>query len=178
MERPDQNIRERMIQELSSSHWRRVRELNEFMEPDPVVPTLRDPKMRLSRARLLLEETLETIEAMGFHVCLDLHADWGLEFPRPGLQVLDPDLENILFEQTEEGPNLVEIADGLADVSVVTIGAMSRFGIADEPLLQEVDLNNLKKCGLGSRINEHGKLVKPENHPAPDIVGVLKNLGC
>ena len=71
-------------------------------------------------------------------------------------------------------PNLVEIADGCADLSVVTIGTLSACGIADEMLLGVVDANNLAKFGPGHSIREDGKLIKPKNHKPPDIAQLLE----
>ena len=74
-------------------------------------------------------------------------------------------------------PNLVAIADGCADLSVVTIGTLVACGIPDRDLLWEVDVNNLKKFAPGLTIREDGKLIRPPDHPPPDIERVLREAG-
>lgn len=124
----------------------------------PTVPRIPSEEVRILRAKLLLEEALETIEALGVHV------DSG---PLDALTY-----EDCEFEIRGE-PNLVEIADGCADISVVTIGTLSACGISDCSLLKEVDDNNLKKFGPGGYRRSDGKWVKPPDHQPPDIAGLL-----
>jgi predicted HAD superfamily Cof-like phosphohydrolase len=68
---------------------------------------------------------------------------------------------------------MIEVADGCADVSVVTIGTLSACGIADKPLLKEVDESNLRKFGPGYSKREDGKWIKPPDWKVPDIAKVL-----
>jgi predicted HAD superfamily Cof-like phosphohydrolase len=116
-------------------------------------PTLPDEETRRFRAMLILEGTIETINALGFAV----------KATAPGVYALEK-----MFE-----PNLVEIVDGCADISVVTRGTLSACGVADEDLLKEVDNNNLAKFGPGGFRREDGKWMKPPSHRPPDIAGVL-----
>jgi predicted HAD superfamily Cof-like phosphohydrolase len=64
---------------------------------------------------------------------------------------------------------LVAIADGCADIKVVTTGTLSAFGIADDLIQQLVDYNNLEKFGPGHGYREDGKLVKPPEHRPPQL---------
>lgn len=125
----------------------------------PVVPS---EEVRLLRAKLILEEAFETVEALGFSVKLD-HKQ----------QLFPCDFSY----HSDYLPNLVEIADGCADLSVVTIGTLCACGIDDSPLLEAVDRNNSAKFGPGHSIREDGKLVKPPGHTPPDIAGVLRAQG-
>jgi predicted HAD superfamily Cof-like phosphohydrolase len=69
------------------------------------------------------------------------------------------------------------MADGLADTMVICAGGMAICGIADLPLLREVDDNNLLKLDTGYFDAERGKFIKAKNHPKPDIAKVLKAQG-
>lgn len=119
----------------------------------PTTPYVPDEATRLLRARLILEEAMETINALGFEFAGMLST---------------PDLV-----PTDEGPNLVEIADGCADVSVVTIGTALACGIDMRPIQTLVDYNNLAKFGPGHSFREDGKLIKPPDHRPPNIQGEI-----
>jgi predicted HAD superfamily Cof-like phosphohydrolase len=120
----------------------------------PASPVMPDPKIRKLRARLILEEALETLKGLGYQPVLK---PWSKEWD----------------VQEAYEPNLVEVADGCADLSVVTIGTLSACGVSDEGLLRLVDENNLAKFGRGSYQREDGKWVKPPGHQPPDIAGLL-----
>jgi predicted HAD superfamily Cof-like phosphohydrolase len=120
-------------------------------QPLPPRPTLPDEATRMLRARLILEEAFETVAGLGF--------------------AYDPQTRGLI---PAGKPSLIEIADGCADLSVVTTGCLSACGIADEPLLHAVDLNNLEKFGPGHFWREDGKLMKPADHVPPDIARVLE----
>lgn len=127
-------------------------------------PTLPSPEERLLRARLILEEALETIQGLGVGL------RWNV-----GYELLD--MADFAFDEVDGG-DLSEIADGCADLSVVTIGTLIACGIPDQALLELVDNNNLAKFGPGGRQDEKtGKWIKPPRHQAPDIAGLLNKLG-
>lgn len=137
----------------SSQHWRRVLEFmggaKQVAPKDLLVwPMMPDAKTRLLRATLILEEAIETVNALGFKLMYD-----GKNY------MVDPD-------QIQE-PDLIEIADGCADLSVVNIGTLVACGIPDSPLIRIVDENNLEKLGPGSSFNTFGKLVKPKGFVGP-----------
>ncbi len=139
----------------------------------PDKPCIPSKKVRLLRAMLILEEALETVRALGFEIkskpLKAFYDDSGtLQLPD---DVFDPKFEN-RYE-----PNLVEIADGCADLSVVTIGTLSACGISDIPILQEVDRANWEKVKDGLIKREDGKYLKPEGWKPPDIEGQLKEMG-
>lgn len=125
----------------------------------PEHPTMPDEATRLLRARLIAEEAFETIER-GLGVSIVVRDANGapmtvLDFDRLDFQIAGPG-------------DLVELADGCADVAVVTCGTMSAAGIPDRPFLHEVMANNMAKLSKSTR-DEHGKLVKPANHKPPRI---------
>lgn len=127
--------------------------------PDEAV--IPEEDVRILRAKLILEEALETIEAMGVTVRAG-----GKDGP-----VLDDDS----FDYEADGEvDLIEVADGCADISVVTIGTLIAFGIDDEPLLEEVDASNLRKFSEGSYRREDGKWIKPPDWHPPNIDGAIE----
>jgi predicted HAD superfamily Cof-like phosphohydrolase len=146
-------------------HQLRVeRMMRGFGQEVPLRPTERDEKTRVLRARLIMEEALETI-VKGLRV--------GMLVNNYDLEELD---ENVEFHTYRGDADLVELADGCADVSVVTIGTLSAFGIKDAPLLREVDANNQAKIDTG-KTDEHGKFIKHPDHVGPDVAGVLAAQG-
>ncbi len=125
----------------------------------PKVPTPMPLMQRLLRARLILEETLELInDGLGLNVSV------GNDRPI--------DVNDIILLESHQG-DLVELADGVADVSVVTIGTAIQCGLPVDDLLELVDANNLDKFQPGFSIRADGKLLKPPGHQPPDIVGLL-----
>lgn len=129
--------------------------------PDrPEVPT---PEVCLLRARLALEETLETIAALGFEVVPHGDADHvhmaGLDFRRVGQ------------------PDLVKVVDGCCDTRVIATGTLSAFGVADESVQREVDRSNMDKFKDGVQHDQYGKIKKPAGWRPPDLDGVLKAQG-
>ena len=124
----------------------------------PTIPTI---DVRLLRAKLILEEAFETVEALGVRVYHELiDDDVGMGYG------------DLVFAANKK-PNLIEIADGCADVSVVTIGTLSACGIEDVILLEEVDESNLRKFGPGSYMREDGKWMKPPDWKPPNIQEVF-----
>lgn len=101
----------------------------EILPPKPVIPTL---EVRKLRARLILEKVLETIQALGISIGT-----------KEGYQLDLSDLElNGLFE-----PNLIEIADGLADLHYVAYcGTAIACGIDNmDEIFNEIHRSNMSK---------------------------------
>ena len=128
-----------------------------------------DERTRLLRAKLILEEAIETIRAMGVEVRLR-SADG-----QAGVVTVDP--HELAFAISDEA-DLEGVVDGCADISVVTIGTLIAFGVDDEPILEEVDRANLRKFGPGSYERDDGKWIKPPDWTPPDILGVLERQGA
>ena len=110
------------------------------------------------RARLIMEEAMEFVEACGvdpIHLAHDL-----------GRRRMVPKAD------------FIEAIDALADLNYVTAGAYVAFGVDDDPVFDEVHRSNMEKFVDGRPlINEWGKIVKPPGWKAPDIVGELKKQG-
>lgn len=123
----------------------------------PEIATVPDEKIRILRAKLILEEALETVAALGVtvHVGATEVTEEGLDYAAPN----EVDLK--------------EVVDGCADISVVTVGTLIAFGIDDEPVLEEVDASNLRKFGEGSYRREDGKWMKPPGWTPPDIMAAI-----
>ena len=127
----------------------------------PTSPEIPSEDVRLLRARLVFEEALELIVALGCTIRVDT-----------GLPVVHT---TSLVE-----PNLVKIADGCADLSVVNLGTASACGFALAPIFNAVAENNLRKFAPGHALREDGKLIKPLNHPSvgPELAALLRAQGA
>ena len=107
-----------------------------------------------------MEEAFETIHAFGVDVQTD------------GRPIVFDDLRFSISRPFD----MVKAVDGLADISVVTIGSLAALGVKDRPILEAVDTNNLEKLA-GGTLDEHGKLRKPAGHPPPPIEYLLLQQG-
>jgi len=143
---------------MPTAHYNRVKEFMQRVGQDtPEGAVVPDEKTRILRAKLILEEALETVAALGVTVQSN------------GAEVTE---EGLVYDAPNE-PDLQEVADGCADISVVTIGTLIAFGIDDDPLLEEVDASNLRKFGPGSYRRDDGKWMKPSDWTPPDIMGAI-----
>ncbi len=147
---------------MKTAHQQRIEEfMRKIPQAIPDAPCIPSEEVRLLRAKLIMEEALETVYSLGFSVYHEHEFD-GLY---QGGVYFDPNIK----------PNLEQIADGCADLSVVTIGTLSACGIHDKALLEEVDHNNLDKFQGDAHKDESGKWIKSSAHKPPDIVRVLEN---
>jgi len=124
----------------------------------PETPIIPREDVRRLRAALILEEALETIDALGFTLL--------------GPAGFAVDMTKVSFE-SNGNPDLIEIADGCADIVVVTLGTLSACGIADESVMIEVLDSNDSKFAEGSYINVIGKLIKSPHYKPARIDQVL-----
>jgi predicted HAD superfamily Cof-like phosphohydrolase len=157
---------------MRTPHQERVeRFMVEAGQDVPMAPCIpAEPVLRL-RAKLIMEEALETVRALGFTP--------GVVYHGVGAGGIVPISEGTLSLEVNpyRQPDLIEIADGCADISVVTIGTLSACGISDEPLLEEVDQSNLNKFTGDAHRRADGKWVKPSDWLPPNILQVLKDQG-
>lgn len=149
---------------MPTPHFTRVRQfMQNAGQATPEAPTIPDAETRVLRAKLILEEALETAKALG--VGVRLATDEGQEVDFSHVDHLD--------FYADGDVDLEGVADGCADISVVTVGTLIAFGLDDEPLLEEVDTANLRKFAEGSYRRADGKWMKPPGWTPPDIRGVI-----
>lgn len=135
----------------------------------PLTPSVPDEKVIKLRARLMLEEVFELLDAMCIAVTTcDGSAEYYINAKKLSFY-----LDSDYFDHNDNGIDMVGVADGLADIAVVVTGTASAFGISMKPIQFLVDMNNLAKFGPGCTIREDGKIIKPPDHKPPDIYSVL-----
>ena len=134
------------------------------VKPKPELP---NKETLLLRAKLNFEETMELVKACGCNLFI---MDKDGERYRLGSQNIFIDTDN--FE-----PNLVEYADGCADILVVTYGALSAAGIKAPELFEEINRSNMSKVWEDGTIHkrEDGKVIKPSTYSPADVKKVLEN---
>ncbi len=198
---PDPEVEERLEagntppESDTTDHYDRVHEFMQLANQNPPKSLCVPPQEVLeARAKLLLEECLETIEAMGVSL-IDTRSN--LAIKEEAVKIF-ADVEKV---------DLKMVADGCADVSVINTGTMIAFGIKDKPLLKEVDEANLRKFvknGCPNKCSTYetaircqskglltckvcnstwpsgyllaGKWIKPANFQEPNIVRAVKGL--
>lgn len=140
------------------------------------VPEIATEDERKLRAKLILEESLETIKALGFDAQLTWQAvSSGGQTTRVWQQVL---IGDVVFVEHDREPDIEGVADGCADIMVVTLGTLSAFGIDADKVLEEVHRANKDKFPDGKAIlRDDGKYLKPKNWWPPDIALILKKQG-
>ena len=135
---------------------------------DPTKPTMPSLEKRILRAKLMLEECLETI-----------HDGLGVSFNLPVREYhptsLDLEMSCLEFRERHPG-DLVKLADGIADLKYVAHGTALTAGIDMEPVDAEVHRSNMTKFD-GGHFREDGKYIKPPTHSPPDIQSILVQQG-
>ena len=114
------------------------------------------PRAQL-RARLILEETVETVVAL---------------VGTSGARRLFSELSLTNYHT----PSLVEVADGMCDTLYVVHGAAIEMGIDLAPLFDEVHRTNMAK--EGGAIRADGKILKPAGWQKPRIAELLREQGA
>lgn len=115
-------------------------------------PQVRDGALR---AEIIMEEARETAEALT-----------GLPWSYACDKTAEP-----------KPPDILLVADGCADIAVVTLGTAVTCGFDLTDVFWEVQTSNWKKLAPGATMREDGKLVKPPDFTPPDIAGVLRKQG-
>ena len=78
--------------------------------------------------------------------------------------------------ELDEAEDIVEMADALIDILVVTIGAGLSLGLPMDRLWNEVMRSNLAKVDSSTgrvRKREDGKVLKPDGWKPPEIAAIL-----
>ena len=144
--------------------YEQVREFHEkYGHPVQTVPCVPNAQLRLLRVRLLVEEIAEFAAASGFPIEVLEGLD-GCSNPRNFSEVKPEDSQDHLVD-------LIEAADGLADIDYVTQGAHLTWGFPSAALMEEVHRSNMTKP---TEKDEHGKTLKnsPDFSPT-NIAAVL-----
>lgn len=145
-------------QDSFSRHEVRVRAMMMgFGQELPEKPTVADYKTRELRVRLMLEEVMEYAEAAGVQVGVSGYAQ--LKF-------------SDLHFRAHAKPDIVAMADAVADISVVMTGTSVAHGFPLAALQEEVDKENMRKIQNG-HLDENGKFIKGGGHVSGDFLGVL-----
>jgi predicted HAD superfamily Cof-like phosphohydrolase len=149
-----------------SCHYEKVRQIMEhFGQTVHDVPTVPDDATRILRARLMLEEPLETIQrGLGVSVRIMNPATGGF---------IPINFADLHFEITDP-VDMVELVDGCFDTMVVTTGTLIACGVPDMDGQDLVDEANLAKMGGGK--DEFGKFQKPPGWKPADIGGWINQL--
>jgi len=71
--------------------------------------------------------------------------------------------------------DIVEVADALTDILVVTYGAGVAFGIDLDKCFEEVHRSNMSKLSKDGKpiYNEDGKILKGPNYSPPDLKKII-----
>ena len=164
-----------MISDAQNSVWHFMCQMNALAEERGVTtrqaigktPTIRDADLR---AALIMEEARETAEALTGYV-------WEVRSHLLArVRGVTDALEGFRLARVR-GPDIVEVADGLADVLVVSLGTAVACGIDLSPVFAAVMRANLAKLTEGARFRVDGKLEKPPDWKPPDIAAVLRTQG-
>lgn len=117
-------------------------------------------KLNRLRIRLIAEELGELCDALGYSLSLITDGQ--------GTHSID-------LTPSGATPNPVEVADALADIEYVTLGAYLVFGLPGQRLFNEVHDSNMSKLGADGKpiYDDHGKVMKGPNTRKPDILKVL-----
>lgn len=131
----------------------------QFGVPCPETPAPPEHDRVKLRLQLIAEEFFELLEACGCD-------------PRT-IGMAQHEVAHVMM--TEFRPDIVAVADALADLDYVIEGTRLEFGIRGEPIAAEVHRSNMAKVGGGT--NAAGKITKPPGWTPPDIAGALKRQG-
>lgn len=113
-----------------------------------------DPEFKMRRARLIAEECAETLSALlgsDVQVC----------------QMFGEETHSVIGFARADHCDEVDFFDGLLDLEFVCEGSAVELGWDSEGGFAEVTRSNMTK--RGGRIDEHGKLQKPEGFEPPRL---------
>ncbi len=122
------------------------------------------PKERLLRAKLILEEAIETIGALGVSV----H------------QVSENEDKFEFYDNGEENYIPKEVLDGVADLAVVANGTLLCCGLHTvlPEALKRIDENNWSKVANGVVRNADGKYQKPPGYKPVVLDDLIERVTC
>jgi len=129
--------------------------------PDKV--TMPSLEVRKLRARLILEEALETVHALGINGFV---GNISLSYLHHCF------IRDLISFEEKQKPNLAATADGIADSLVVQLGTAVACGIDIEPIFNEVMRSNWSKMWTDDELNDK----YPGGHAALEQLGLTATL--
>lgn len=141
-------------------------------------------RLKAMKDRIVEEKRpLSNFEKVGqFNDACDCHREPEIGMPpaevvRMRLALITEELDE-LVDACAAG-DIVEIADALADLEYVVLGAGHTFGLPSQAVFDEVHRSNMAKVGPGGKVikREDGKILKPAHWTPPDVAGVLAKHG-
>lgn len=139
-------------------------QVQEFHEATGGLGALDTPEGRRLRAKLIMEEAVETVAALGFYA--------SGHFAEPESKLYAGELIGF-FTREYEKFDLLDFIDGLCDLTYVTMGGAVNADINLERHFEEVHQANMRKLAGPKRAD--GKQLKPEGWVGPDHQKVLDN---
>lgn len=138
-----------------------------FGHPVRTVPTVCDGPTRELRVKLILEEVLELAEAAGVRVTV---------VPTQQGQQGDKWIHGFEVTHTDAEPDLVEMADAIADIDYLAAGSALVFGLPHCEIIEEVQRANMSKLGEDGKpiYRADGKIMKGPNYVPPDIASIVE----
>jgi len=134
-----------------------MRKFGQEVRSSPTIPPLEERKLR---AKLILEEALETCISLG----VEMFSSYGVSVDLRELLMWVKSPET--YWNAGGTPEINNIADGIADSLVVQLGTAVACGIDIKPVFEEVMRSN------------HSKLWSDDNDLDNDKVAEMKAQGC
>ena len=155
------------MKEEHTSKW--YKDIREFMESAGQTvnnePTPLCEEDAILRARLIMEEALETCAALGVAIGVNIAES------EEDASYEELSFDRLAFVKYDE-TDLLGVVDGCCDILVVTLGTMVSIGVPDHPFMKEVNQNNLSKVKPVAKI-ENGKIQKPPGYQPPNLANVM-----
>lgn len=150
------------------SNFQKVKEFHDIFK-QPVGKTPNANNLNYERENLrngfIIEEFCELLEAQGYNPKAIAFIEFAWE------QVL-----NSYGNERVKDPDIVEIADALADLAYFNYGSAVEYGIDLDYVLKEVHASNLSKLDENGNVlyREDGKVLKGPNFFKPNISKILE----
>ena len=123
-----------------------------------------------------------TDQVMEFHRVYNAHINKKPELrdkktARLRIGLLDEELNE--YKEAIYTDDLVEIADALADIMYVALGAAISYGIPIDEVFEEVHRSNMSKLDANGKpiTREDGKVIKGPHYDPPNIAPILRKYG-
>lgn len=155
------------VKRLFKSRQQLVKDnMRNMLQATPNYPTIPPDAVLILRAKLILEEALETIAGLGVTVIIRGSDEKG---PLPvGVSTMEVCKAAMLDFQRDKPANIFEVVDGLADLDYVgPCGTAVAFGVDLDPIFKEVHRSNMTKCWTDQEVASAQFLEPYQIHAAP-----------